>query len=79
MAWGFVSGIVQISALGSVKFRQSDGVCYGLARPSLCGMSELFDAVPCGIQPVSEWIVSGTARGRVVDAVDAVLFLPVAA
>jgi len=68
-----------MARLKSAKVKLFDGVVYGLAHPSLHRMSELLYTIPCGIQSVPEWIVPGAARYRIVDPVDSVLHVPVAA
>ncbi len=50
-------------------------VCNDLACPSLRGMSEMFYALPCRLQSVSERILSRPGREGSIAGMDVVLFL----
>ena len=49
--------------------------CYDVANSTLRGMPEVLDALPGGIQPVSEWIVSGADSEGDLPGVDALLLV----
>jgi hypothetical protein len=71
---GLESDFVRLSCQELATFRKVVG-CHDLAYPSLRGMSEVFDALPCRFQSVPEWIVPGPARDRNASGMDVVLFL----
>lgn len=48
-------------------------VCHDLACASLRGVSQVFDALPCRLQSLSERVLSGSARNREIPGVDLVL------
>ena len=49
--------------------------CHDLAYPTLRGVSEVLDALSCGIQSVSEWVLPCSDSERNLPGVDVVLFV----
>jgi len=69
---------VQLSTITSGMVSTIVG-CYGMASPSLRGMSEVPHSIFDRIQPVSQWFVLDASRPRLFHRMDALLLLRIAA
>jgi len=69
---------VQLPKMNSVIVSTIVG-CYGLACPSLRGMSEVPHSISDRIQSVSKWFVLDASRARLFHGMDALLLLRIAA